>query len=44
MLDPIVTLVIISFLGLLFILFRPRRAKYIRRITQSNNGRGRNSA
>jgi hypothetical protein len=42
--DPIVTLVIISFLGLLFILFRPRHAKHIRRITRSNNGRGRSNA
>ncbi len=42
--DPLVALVIFSFLALLFILFRPRRTQTIRRITRSNNGRGRSSA
>jgi hypothetical protein len=42
--DPVASLVIFSFLGLLFILFRPRRAQYIRRITRSFNGRGRGEA
>lgn len=44
MLDPTGMLVIFSLLGLLFILFRPRRAKYVRRVTRSFNGRGRGEA
>ena len=42
--DPLMALVIFSLLALLFILFRPRRAPYIRRITRSFNGRGRGEA
>ena len=42
--SPIATLIIFSFLALLFILFRPRHAKYIHRITRSFNGRGHDEA
>ena len=31
-------IVIISLLALLFILFRPRRDRYVRRVTKSYNG------
>lgn len=44
MLDPIIGLFIFSLLTILFILFRPRRAKYVRRTTRSFNGRGRGAA
>jgi hypothetical protein len=35
---------VFSLLAILFILFRPRHAKYVRRITRSFNGRGRGEA
>ena len=35
----IASLVVVSLLGIAFILLRPRKARFVRRVTRSRNGR-----